>query len=53
MNEMEVTSPDGEKSGVDNTEFLDMQIAEQTFGRKLCRDCMQKQLAEIDRILEK
>lgn len=53
MNEMEVTSPDGEKSDVDNTEFLDMQIAEQTFGRKLCRDCMQKQLAEIDRILEK
>lgn len=53
MNEMDVTSPDEEKSEVDNTEFFDMQIAEQTFGKKLCRDCMAKHLDEIGKILEK
>lgn len=53
INEMDVTPEGGSDNGVDNTEFLDMQIAEQTFGRKLCSDCLKKRIAELDEILDK
>ena len=50
LNEMEATD---EASDTDNTEFFDMQIAEQTFGRKLCRDCVRKLTDEMYSSLEK
>lgn len=50
INDMEATD---ESVGTDNTEFFDMQIAEQTFGKKLCRDCVKKLTDEIYSSLEK
>jgi hypothetical protein len=36
-----------ESVGSDVTEYMDMQNSEQTFGRMICRDCMEKHKAEL------
>lgn len=36
----------------DTTEYMDIQIAEQTYGKRLCRECLKEYLKELDEIDE-
>ena len=54
INEKEVTPDDVEGGDGGNvTEFFDLQIAESTFGKRLCKDCLKKYLEEIGVCVEK
>lgn len=44
IDEMEPTS---DPTGTNNTEYFDIQMAEQTYGKKLCGDCLQKYIKEL------
>ncbi len=35
------------------TEYMDLEMSEQTFGKKLCRECLNKKLGELKSIYEK
>ena len=39
---------DENSSKTNNTEYLDLQISEQTFGKKLCHDCLNKYLKKLE-----
>lgn len=40
-----------ERSGV--TEYMDMEMSEQTFGKRLCKDCLEKKLNSLKSVYEK
>lgn len=41
-----------EEEITDTTEYMDIQIAEQTYGKRLCRDCLKEYLKELGEIEE-
>ena len=41
-----------ESNHTETTEYMDMQIAEQTYGKLLCRDCLKKYIREQEEINE-
>ena len=38
-------------NGEDVTKYIDLQIAESTFGKRLCPDCLKKYLEEVEKIM--
>jgi hypothetical protein len=43
-------NPSADPTETNNTEYFDIQMAEQTFGKKLCRDCVKKYILNKEEI---
>lgn len=46
LDKMDISQIDGEEK-TNNTEYLDLQVAEQTYGKQLCSDCLRKELNNL------